>query len=453
MAAAEVKILRDELARTHGKVSRLEAQMARMAEEFARAGEAGQRRIAELAAENDEYKRRLAYYENSNRPSSSDSLKGDKRQRERRAARGKKRPAGKRGGRKGHRGASKTRKADKTVHHRVEKCGGCGGTDLEDDGSHTKIVEDVPEIVKAEVTAHVVHGARCNGCGARTRAAEPGIAGTSLGPNALLICAASWEAPGSLRSVAELLKIFGIDITKSAVNSAIAAIAGRMEPEAEVERENVRKSGTVLGDETPNRVNGKRGHTWIFLGDGGSVMLVPATSRAAAVIMDSIPDQDRIVVCDGYQGYNVFRTRQRCWSHILREAEYLKDDAPGYGRLYEMLCRLYHDAKLAPPDGRDMLEIRARSIADGYLRLGCRFGGTLDRAARDLFTFVEHPGVPPTNNESERFLRPVVIHRKIRQRMGSLDGMRVFGTIMTCLLTWRRRGLDVGEQLARVLAA
>ena len=171
MAAVEVKILRDELARTHGKVSRLEAQMARMAEEFARAGEAGQRRIAELAAENDEYKRRLAY-ENSNRPSSSDSLKGDKRQRERRAARGKKRPAGKRGGRKGHRGASKTRKADRTVHHRVEKCGGCGGTDLEDDGSHTKIVEDVPEIVKAEVTAHVVHGARCNGCGARTRAGD-----------------------------------------------------------------------------------------------------------------------------------------------------------------------------------------------------------------------------------------------------------------------------------------
>ncbi|MDA8002135.1 MAG: hypothetical protein MPL62_12725 [Alphaproteobacteria bacterium] len=47
-----------------------------MTEEFARAGEAGQRRIAELAAENDGYKRRLACYEDPDRPSSSDSLKG-----------------------------------------------------------------------------------------------------------------------------------------------------------------------------------------------------------------------------------------------------------------------------------------------------------------------------------------------------------------------------------------
>ena len=48
-----------------------------------------------------------------------------------------------------------------------------------------------------------------------------------------------------------------------------------------------------------------------------------------------------------------------------------------------------------------MPEIRARSIEDGYLRLGCRFGGTSDRAARDLFTSVGHPGVPPANNGSE----------------------------------------------------
>ena len=54
----------------------------------------------------------------------------------------------------------------------------------------------------------------------------------------------------------------------------------------------------------------------------------------------------------------------------------------------------------------------------------------------------------PTNNESERMLRKVAIHRKIRQKLVTVGGKIMFGTIMTCLHMWGRRGLNWFEKLA-----
>ncbi len=48
----------------------------------------------------------------------------------------------------------------------------------------------------------------------------------------------------------------------------------------------------------------------------------------------------------------------------------------------------------------------------------------------------------PTNNESERVLRRFVIHRKIRMSWGSYKGMKVVENILTCMITWRKRGLN-----------
>jgi hypothetical protein len=60
----------------------------------------------------------------------------------------------------------------------------------------------------------------------------------------------------------------------------------------------------------------------------------------------------------------------------------------------------------------------------------------------ELFTFVVNPAVPPTNNEAERDLRPLVIARKVwggtRSPRGSVDAMRratLFGA-------WRAQGLN-----------
>ena len=74
----------------------------------------------------------------------------------------------------------------------------------------------------------------------------------------------------------------------------------------------------------------------------------------------------------------------------------------------------------------------------------------LKNAAPDMFMFICHPGMDPTNNESERMLRKVVIHRKICQKLVTAGGKIMFGAIMTCLLTWDKQGLNWFKKLSEI---
>lgn len=72
-------------------------------------------------------------------------------------------------------------------------------------------------------------------------------------------------------------------------------------------------------------------------------------------------------------------------------------------------------------------------------------------AAPFLFAFLLHPGMDLTNNHTEREVSSIVLHRKVRCQIGSVDGMRRFGVLFTCLLIWRKRKLDINRELERIL--
>ncbi len=121
---------------------------------------------------------------------------------------------------------------------------------------------------------------------------------------------------------------------------------------------------------------------------------------------------------------------------------------------------MYHDAKMMQIGVDDHtvsvkhLIIKVEAIAKKYSELGCSgFGTKLNNASKDLFTFVNHPGMEPTNNESERMLCFIVIDRKIRHRICSARGMEVYSTLMTCVLTWKKQKLNLVEKLLEVLGA
>ena len=54
-------------------------------------------------------------------------------------------------------------------------------------------------------------------------------------------------------------------------------------------------------------------------------------------------------------------------------------------------------------------------------------------------------------NDCERMLREVVIHRKIRGLLRNGKGMRMFGNIMTAMMTWKLRGLNPLEEVRKYL--
>ena len=80
-------------------------------------------------------------------------------------------------------------------------------------------------------------------------------------------------------------------------------------------------------------------------------------------------------------------------------------------------------------------------------------GINIGKRGPDLFMFICYPDMRPTNNESERMLRKVVIHRKIRQKLVTVGGKIMFGTIMTCLLTWDKMGLNWFKKLTETFWA
>ena len=79
-------------------------------------------------------------------------------------------------------------------------------------------------------------------------------------------------------------------------------------------------------------------------------------------------------------------------------------------------------------------------IATAYTDHG--FRTTLTSAAPNLFTFLRYPGMPPTNNGTERDIRDaVVLQRKFRHKFVSPEGMHVFSVIQSFNRTCRKLGL------------
>jgi hypothetical protein len=58
-----------------------------------------------------------------------------------------------------------------------------------------------------------------------------------------------------------------------------------------------------------------------------------------------------------------------------------------------------------------------------------------------LFTFLHHHDVPPTNNQAEQSLRNIVIFRKIIFGTRSASGLKTLSILPSLVLTARRQGI------------
>ena len=121
-----------------------------------------------------------------------------------------------------------------------------------------------------------------------------------------------------------------------------------------------------------------------------------------------------------------------------------------YRTLYRRLLKVFHDAKRIAGDtagraartwGHALIwERRVLEIATAYADHG--FRTTLTNAAPNLLTFLRYPGMPPTNNGTERDIRDaVVLQRKFRHKFVNPEGMHVFSVIQSFNRTCRKLGL------------
>jgi hypothetical protein len=70
----------------------------------------------------------------------------------------------------------------------------------------------------------------------------------------------------------------------------------------------------------------------------------------------------------------------------------------------------------------------------------------------DWLTFLSHPEVKPDNNDAERALRPVVVHRKVSGGARSHWGGQLVAMMFSFLETMRLQGKNAVEELFKLLA-
>jgi transposase len=124
------------------------------------------------------------------------------------------------------------------------------------------------------------------------------------------------------------------------------------------------------------------------------------------------------------------------WLRAVVMARRRKELAESTRRTYR--CRL----------DRDLDAIMALAPTNRHgKRLRKRYG----MVRGDLFTFLEHPDVPPDNNGSERELRPTATYRKVTGGFRSPWGADLFAEVRSVVGTAARRGIDAFQAIRSVL--
>ena len=232
-------------------------------------------------------------------------------------------------------------------------------------------------------------------------------------------------------------------------------------------RQKVRALPVVHADETSWRHDGHPYWAW-YAGDADLAFFHLDAHRSSEAAQTVLGERfGGTLVADAYASYNrVHPTdRQSCLAHIKTKAKELEaelallkgkaadpaarqfcQDIQGWVRTacqaHHQLCRRPWRAKAAKRKGaalrRELRRLCAAAVrypkAETFRK---RLSGPEQKL---LLTCFRRPKVPPTNNQAERSLRPLVIMRKVIQGTRSAKGLENHSVLRSLFETARRQG-------------
>ena len=268
----------------------------------------------------------------------------------------------------------------------------------------------------------------------------------------------------SIDKACGILEFFtGLKLSKSQADSLLSQLAADWEIEYDTIAELIAAAAILYVDETGWKVGRRSCYTWIF-STLSTVLFKCGVGRGKVVLTEVLGEQfEGIGVTDDYSAYqSQFTEHQLCWAHFLRKAIALSlrnPDNRQYKRFLRSLFAIYYDAVRFSRDGRlttgrgakvTKLQVRIRMICR-------RYGEILDDDApadegkfvllqnelvnhlENLFVFVLHPEVEPTNNRSERAARSEAMARKAGRTSKTDSGAKRRGIIMSVLASLSKR--------------
>jgi transposase len=238
--------------------------------------------------------------------------------------------------------------------------------------------------------------------------------------------------------------------------------AQKAKPLAQDIAEKLRACDANHADETYYRIAGTPAYVW-FHGNEDLAHFYVSGTRSGKVSRAILgEDYQGGLNTDCYSGYDRHATKikQKCLSHLKRSAEdwqkllpaEAKDSRAFFDAVRQWVkrgCTWHRKWKNhvgAEKDReanwlRQELERLQQMPTDSHR--AARLQKRIRRYRNEWLTFMDHPGVSPTNNLAEQALRAVVILRK--QTFGSRTkaGAKRLGTMMTVIETAKRQGRSV----------
>jgi transposase len=358
---------------------------------------------------------------------------------------------------------------DATRRFYAERCG-CGavldaaGQGLAKEYDHI----DIPPI-KPVTTRIELFRATCPCCRARVAASAPADMpeGTPFGPGIASMVAYlhGCQMVGYKRLTEVCQGLFGLTISQGAIANLLARVGDTMAAPADRIAAEVRASEAIASDETSARVKGKTWWQWAF-GCATAVTFVMAETRGKCVpaaflagakpkmwLSDRLPAQCRHA-----------QEHQFCLAHLIRDAQYAIDHgdaifAPGFKALLKDACAVGRrrpdlaDATIAAHRRRLERELDRLLALKPTDAEGRKLRDAVYLDCRDkLFVFLKRRDVEPTNNESERALRPSVIFRKVTNGFRSEWGAKAYAALCSIVETGRRNGRSALTAIRDALA-
>lgn len=342
-------------------------------------------------------------------------------------------------------------------------------TPIEESSEHVQ--EDIVIRPQTLVTRYLHGQALCPRCHRPVVQAGDGeLLNAPIGPVAKSVAIYLRYRMGlSYRKSAELFReVFGLTFVPASAVGFDRKAAERGMPLYEDVREKIRASAVANGDETSWRHNGIGYHVW-FAGHKLIAYFQIDRHRSAEVAKFIFGENfGGILVRDRYAAYNgIGIDWQACLAHIITKAKDIrsehallpqgqKDTAtdPFCDRILDLCSRLCDAGqKLSSQEipWKNAARIEKRSVRE--LNNICKHALPFKPAEtlrtfltgpdqKALFTFLRHPGVPPTNNLAEQALRPLVIFRKLWFGTRSETGLITHSVLPTLIETARRQGVD-----------
>ncbi len=313
-------------------------------------------------------------------------------------------------------------------------------------------ITELPE-AKAEVIEVRQYSAECPCCGARQIKEPP--AGLEMERTfgarleATVVYYRQEQHMSYVRTQAALHNLHGVEVSQGGIDKIMQRASRQAVQSVKVIEQALPQSAVIHSDETGCRVAGNTWWQWVFC-SLTAVLHIMRFNRSADVVQDVMGEQAAEVwVSDCYspQMNAPAKQHQLCLAHQLRNLQAVVEQVPHqfWARHVQLLLRyaihLHNQRQTLSAEAFVNRVERIEKQFDQLLKQTLdppsarRLQRRYQKYRETLFVFLYRTDVSPTNNISERYLRPSVIHRKVSGGFRSAWGAQGYAALKSLIDT------------------